>query len=120
MAAQRPPAAQPPKPGERIVQRELADLLRRIARQGAAGLHAGEVADAIDSWMRANGGLLTRQDLADYQPIFGEPLRQQFRDDNIACVATPSGASPAWRSSASSIAWIAVRRRTIPRHICIR
>jgi CheY-like chemotaxis protein len=66
--------------------------MRRVARQGAAGLYAGEVADAIDEWMRANGGLLSRQDLADYHPTFGEPLRQTFRDNDIACVSTPSGA----------------------------
>jgi gamma-glutamyltranspeptidase/glutathione hydrolase len=87
----RPPRSSP-KPGERIVQRDLADLLRRVARKGAAGFYAGEVADAIDGLMRANGGLLTRQDLADYQPTFGEPLRQAIRNDDIACVATPSGA----------------------------
>jgi gamma-glutamyltranspeptidase/glutathione hydrolase len=87
----RPPRSSP-KPGERIRQPELADLLRRVARDGAAGMYAGEVADAIDSWMRAHGGLLTRQDLADYQPTFAEPLRQQFRDATLACVSTPSGA----------------------------
>src|SRR5690242_10403708 len=87
----RPPRSSP-KPGERIVQRDLADLLRRIAREGAAGMYAGEVADAIDAWMRANGGILTRQDLADYQPVFGEPLRGEFADHTVACVATPSGA----------------------------
>ncbi len=87
----RPPRSYP-KPAERIVQRDLGDLLRRIARQGAAGMYQSEVADAIADWMQENGGLLTRQDLADYQPLFGQPLRQTFRDATIACVATPSGA----------------------------
>jgi gamma-glutamyltranspeptidase/glutathione hydrolase len=87
----RPPKSTP-KPGERVVQRDLGDLLRRVARQGAAALHQGEVAAAIDEWMRDNGGILTSQDLADYQPTFGEPLRQGFRDFTVAAVATPSGA----------------------------
>lgn len=87
----RPPRSYP-KPAERIVQRDLGDLLRRIATQGAAGMYAGEVADAIDAWMRDNGGLLNRQDLADYQPCVGQPLDQTFRDATISCVATPSGA----------------------------
>jgi gamma-glutamyltranspeptidase len=38
------------------------------------------------------GGVLPRQDLADYEPTFGEPLTQTFRDVTLACVATPSGA----------------------------
>jgi gamma-glutamyltranspeptidase/glutathione hydrolase len=87
----RPPRSAP-KPAERIVQRDLGDLLRRVARQGAAAMHQGDVAAAIDDWMRQHGGILTRQDLADYQPVFGEPLRQRFHGYDIACVATPSGA----------------------------
>jgi len=86
------PARSFPKPAERIVQRDLGDLLRRVARYGAPGMYAGEVADAIDRWMRDHGGVLTRQDLADYEPTFGEPLTQAFRDATLACVATPSGA----------------------------
>lgn len=86
------PPRSAPKPAERIVQRDLGDLLRRVARQGAAGMYQGEVAAAIADWMRQHGGILTRQDLADYRPVFGEPLRQRFRGYDIACVATPSGA----------------------------
>lgn len=87
----RPPRSNP-KPGERIRQPDLAGLLRRIAREGAAALHAGEVAAEIGTWMHANGGILTTQDLADYQPIIGAPLARPFAGHDIACVATPSGA----------------------------
>lgn len=87
----RPPRSFP-RPGDKIVQRDLGDLLRRIAKHGAAGLHGGEVADGIDAWMRNNGGILTKQDLADYQPTLGEPIRGRFKGYDIACVATPSGA----------------------------
>jgi gamma-glutamyltranspeptidase/glutathione hydrolase len=86
------PPRSAPQPAERIVQRDLGDLLRRIAGQGAAGMYKGEIADAIAAWMHDNGGLLSRQDLADYQPLIGQPLYQTFRDATIACVATPSGA----------------------------
>jgi gamma-glutamyltranspeptidase/glutathione hydrolase len=87
----RPPRSFP-KPAERIVQRDLGDLLRRIARQGAAAMYQGEVAEAIHDWMRLHGGLLTRQDLADYQPIFGRPLGQSLGHHTVVGVATPSGA----------------------------
>lgn len=87
----RPPRSTP-KPGERIVQRDLGALLERIAREGAAAIHAGEIAEEVDAWMRANGGVLRKEDLAAYQPTIGEPRRQPFRDVTIACVNTPSGA----------------------------
>lgn len=96
MAAMWLPGGRPPRsfpaPGEKIIQRDLGELLRRIAKQGAAGMYQGEVAAAIDTWMRDNGGILTRQDLADYQPIFGASLQQEFGPQTIHCVATPSGA----------------------------
>lgn len=81
-----------PKPAERVVQSDLGDLLRRVSREGSTGMYAGEVAEAIDTWMSQQGGVLTRQDLADYKPIFGQPLQQDFRDKTISCVSTPSGA----------------------------
>jgi gamma-glutamyltranspeptidase/glutathione hydrolase len=96
LAAMWLPGGRPPRsfpaPGEKIIQRDLGDLLRRVAQQGAAGMYHGEVAEAIDTWMRDNGGILTSQDLADYQPIFGAPLQQEFGTHTIHCVATPSGA----------------------------
>ena len=87
----RPPRSFP-KPAEHIVQRDLGDLLRRIAKQGVAAMYDGEVAAAIEAWMRQHGGLLRRQDLTDYRPRFGSPLSLDFRGATIACVATPSGA----------------------------
>ena len=87
----RPPRSYP-APGDKIIQRDLGDLLRRIAHQGAAAMYDGEIATALDDWMRRHGGLLTRQDLADYEPIFGATLRQDFASHTLHCVATPSGA----------------------------
>ena len=81
-----------PKPGERIVQRDLAHLLRRVARDGADALHRDEVADAIDEFMRANGGVLTRQDLEEYRPTVSDPLSVPFKGHEVKVVPTPSGA----------------------------
>ena len=81
-----------PKPGEKIIQRDLGDLLKRIAMHGADAMYRGEVADAIDEFMRDNGGILTRQDLEDYQPIVSEPLTKAFKGYTITAVPTPSGA----------------------------
>ena len=81
-----------PKPGEKIIQRDLGDMLKRIAKQGADAMYRGEVADAIDEFMRDNGGILTRQDLEDYQPIVSEPLTKAFKGYTITAVPTPSGA----------------------------
>jgi gamma-glutamyltranspeptidase / glutathione hydrolase len=80
-----------PRTGERIIQRDLGDLLRRVAAEGPAAMYQGEVAETIHAWMVEHGGLLTRDDLAAYQPTFAEPLRHRFMGRELACVATPSG-----------------------------
>ena len=87
----RPPRSSP-KPGEKVIQRELGDLLRKIAVQGRAAMYEGEVADAIDAFMRDNGGVLSKQDLADYRPTVSEPLSVPFAGHEVRAVPTPSGA----------------------------
>ncbi len=75
----------------KIIQKDLGDLLKRIAKHGADAMYKGEVADAIDEFMRKNGGLLTKQDLEDYTPGVTEPLSMNFKDHTIKVVPTPSG-----------------------------
>lgn len=77
--------------GDKIVQKDLGDLLKRISREGADGMYRGEVAEAIDEFMRKEGGILTKQDLADYQPIVSEPISVPFNGHVVKTVPTPSG-----------------------------
>ncbi len=86
----RPPRSSP-KPGQKVIQRDLGDLLRNIATQGRAAMYEGEVADSIDSFMRDNGGVLTKQDLSDYQPMVSEPLSVTYAGHEVKAVPTPSG-----------------------------
>jgi len=62
------------RPGETIWIEELAHTLRRIADYGADELYVGETARLIAADMEANGGVLTLEDLATYQPIVRRPL----------------------------------------------
>ena len=84
-----------PKPGDRIVQRDLSDLLRRVAREGADAFHRGDVADAIDAFMRQNGGILTTEDLADYQPAVAEAASAAFQGHTVMAMPTASGGTTA-------------------------
>src|SRR5207244_13319937 len=66
-------------PPTRLVQTDLAESRRAIARGGADGFYGGGVAAAIEDDMRANGGLITRQDLAGYPRVEGRLLRASYR-----------------------------------------
>ena len=54
--------------GETLDTTALAATLRRVAREGAAGFHEGEVAEAIERAVRTGGGILRAADLAAYRP----------------------------------------------------
>ena len=72
------------KPGETMRQPELAATLKRIARNGAAEFYRGETAKMLVSDMAALGGLITLEDLANYQPKVRQVLRAKYSIDGHA------------------------------------
>jgi gamma-glutamyltranspeptidase/glutathione hydrolase len=67
------------QPGTRLVQRDLARTLRRIAERGPQEFYTGETADLLVAEMRRGGGIITKADLARYRPIERRPLRTTYR-----------------------------------------
>ena len=50
-------------------QPELADVLEAVGRDGPAAFYSGDIARAIASDIRANGGVVSEEDLAEYRPF---------------------------------------------------
>jgi gamma-glutamyltranspeptidase/glutathione hydrolase len=86
-----PDPSSPTVDSHRLIQSDLADVLKRIAKFGRAGMYRGEVADAAAEDMRRNGGLITRDDLAEYEPVVKTPLATNFRDFRVLAPTAPSG-----------------------------
>ncbi len=78
------------KSGERFVQKELADTLLRIKRQGLKGFYEGETARLITDFMQKEQGLITLEDLKAYEAKFRKPIRTQWRDYEVLSAAPPS------------------------------
>jgi gamma-glutamyltranspeptidase / glutathione hydrolase len=76
--------------GDTLVQRDLAETLRRIQRDGRGGFYAGRTADLIAAEMRRGGGLITKEDLAAYQPAWREPIRFTYRGDTVLAMPPSS------------------------------
>jgi gamma-glutamyltranspeptidase/glutathione hydrolase len=76
--------------GEMLVQKDLAKSLRLIAKDGAKAFYQGAIASAIVADMQANGGLITKEDLAAYQPVMRKPIRGTYRGYEIASMPLPS------------------------------
>jgi len=81
--------------GDRIVLRDLAKSLRAIATEGPDVFYTGWIADLIEKDMAANGGIITREDLAQYEPRVREPVRGSFRDYGIISMPPPSSGGTA-------------------------
>jgi gamma-glutamyltranspeptidase/glutathione hydrolase len=76
--------------GDRLVLPDLAKTLRAIGSEGADVFYKGWIADRIADDMKANGGLITREDLAAYQAKIRTPVRGTFHDYDIFAMAPPS------------------------------
>lgn len=76
--------------GDRIVLPDLGRTLRAIANEGAEVFYKGWIADRIADDMQANGGLITKQDLASYQPKIRTPVKGKYRDFEIISMPPPS------------------------------
>jgi len=85
------PGGYPPVTGSRVAQPDFGRLLKRIAKEGPDAVYRGEVAAAIEDEVRREGGILTREDLARYEPTVSDPIAVSYRDYTIATVPTPSG-----------------------------
>ena len=76
--------------GDVIVQKDLANTLRLIAQFGNKGFYEGETADLIVEEMNKNGGLITKQDLLDYDSVYRTPVTGTYRDYTIISMGPPS------------------------------
>lgn len=79
------------RPGERVLNPDMARTLRRIAAEGAAVFYEGEIAEQIAADMARNGGLLSLDDLRNYRTRRSRPLRGSYRGYGIATNNPPGG-----------------------------
>jgi gamma-glutamyltransferase 1 (EC:2.3.2.2). Threonine peptidase. MEROPS family T03 len=79
-----------PQPGEVFRQPELADTLQRIAEQGVKGFYEGETARLIVAEMRRGEGLITLEDLRNYEPAVRQPVHGTYRGFDIYSMSPPS------------------------------
>jgi gamma-glutamyltranspeptidase/glutathione hydrolase len=76
--------------GDRLVQRDLADTLESIARDGPRGFYEGPIAEKIAAAVQAEGGVMTADDLKNYRAIERPPVRGSYRGYDIVSMAPPS------------------------------
>ncbi len=75
--------------GDRLIQTDLARTLKALAADPQS-FYTGSIGTAIAQDMAANGGLITRQDLQRYRPIWREPVCGDFAAARICSMPPPS------------------------------
>jgi gamma-glutamyltranspeptidase/glutathione hydrolase len=76
--------------GDKFIQSDLAATIKLIAKEGRDGFYKGKIAKLIAADMAANGGLITEEDLANYQPVERAPIRGTFRGQDYISMPPPS------------------------------
>lgn len=77
------------RPGDRLVQPDLAATLERIAEDWT-DFYSGTTAHLIVEEMKRGGGLITVKDLGAYDAVAREPIRVRYRDHEIVSAPLPS------------------------------
>ncbi len=84
------PGGKVPRPGQILVQKDLARTLRLIAKKGKDGFYSGRTARLIVRTMKKWGGLITQRDLKEYSPKWREPEEIGFLDKKVYSPSLPS------------------------------
>ncbi|MEC4591131.1 MULTISPECIES: gamma-glutamyltransferase [Nitrospirillum] len=83
------------EPGKIFTQPELAETLKRIAKDGPKEFYTGKTAQLLVAQMKKDGGLITAQDLADYKAKWREPIRFTWQGNVVYTAPPPSSGGEA-------------------------
>lgn len=78
------------KAGDTLIQKDLAETLKRIRDSGQAGFYEGETARLIVEEMERGGGIISLEDLKNYRAIEREPIEFNYKDARIVTMPLTS------------------------------
>ena len=78
------------KEGDTIKNNNYAQTLIKIMNEGKDGVYSGEVAEDMIETISKKGGIMTINDLSDYESIWREPVKFKYKDYDIISMSFPS------------------------------
>jgi gamma-glutamyltranspeptidase/glutathione hydrolase len=85
------PGGKVPQPGDTFVNKDYAETLRIIAKDGAEAFYRGSIARRIADDMEANGGIITYEDLAQYHAVERKPVMGRYHGHLLYTGGPPVG-----------------------------
>ena len=80
----------PWKPGDILVQKDLAETLKRIQKEGQKGFYEGKTAELIVAEMKRDKGIITLADLKNYKVKERQPLKFNYKGYEVVSMPLPS------------------------------
>jgi len=78
------------KMGETFKQPQMAETLKRIADKGVDDFYKGHTAQLLVAQMKADGGLITPEDLSSYRAKWREPVHVTWQGKTLYTAPLPS------------------------------
>lgn len=78
------------KEGDTLKFPVLAETLKRIAKNGKEEFYQGETAKILVRHLQEMGGIISEQDLADYEAAWRDPIVFDYKELKIISMAPPS------------------------------
>ena len=78
------------KQGDILIQKDLAETLKRIQKEGLKGFYEGKTAEYIVQEMKRGKGILSLNDLKNYKVAERKPLTFNYKNNQIVSMPLPS------------------------------
>lgn len=85
------PDGHPWRPGDLFRNPDLGKTLRMLGEYGPSAFSEGPIGEAVVKTTQRYGGVLTREDLRDYRPIWRKPYQRRIFGHDIMTTPLPSG-----------------------------
>lgn len=76
--------------GELFIQKDLANTLKLISIHGRDGFYSGVTAELIVKEMQRGGGIITSEDLKNYNPVERTPIHINYKGYDVYSMSPPS------------------------------
>lgn len=81
---------EPWKQGDILVQKDLAEALKRIRKYGEKGFYEGKTAELIVAEMKRGNGIITLNDLKNYKVAERKPIVFDYKGNEVVSMPLPS------------------------------
>lgn len=80
----------PWKAGDLLVQKDLAETLKRIRKMGLKGFYEGQTAGFMVAEMQKGNGIITPEDLRNYKVAERKALEFDYKNNHVVSMPLPS------------------------------